>query len=127
LPEVSAVCKRVLIINHGKIVADDTPENLAKTILGGNRILLRVEAETGAVKDVLSKVPTISELEFRESPESGTSELVAIARAQAGEEADIRRDIFWALSAASIPILLMRSQDMSLEEIFLSLTTKEEK
>ncbi|MDR0315875.1 MAG: ABC transporter ATP-binding protein [Treponema sp.] len=129
LPEVSAVCKRVLIMNRGVIVADDTPENLARRILGGSRILLRVDGSAGAVKSALQNVSSVRSMEFRESPEPGTCELVASASVEAASsaenEADIRRDLFHALSKASLPILLMRSQDMSLEEIFLNLTTKE--
>ena len=121
LPEVSAVCKRVLIINRGRIVADDTPENLARRILGGSHILLRVDAEKAAVQAALGKVSSIKKLEFRESQEAGTAEAVA----EAEKDTDIRRDIFRALAAANIPILLMRSLDMSLEEIFLNLTTNE--
>jgi ABC-2 type transport system ATP-binding protein len=123
LPEVSAVCKRVLIINRGAIVADDTPENLAKRILGGSHILLRLDGSQDAAGDALGKIPQVRNLEWRESQEPGTCEVVA----EAGEEADIRRDIFHALSGAGIPILLMRSQDLSLEEIFLNLTTREAK
>ena len=122
LPEVSAVCKRVLIINQGRIVADDTPENLAKRILGGSHILLRMDATEAAVSRVLNKVSSIKRLEFRESQESGTVE----AMAESEQDIDMRRDIFRALAAADIPILIMRPMDMSLEEIFLNLTTKEE-
>ena len=122
LPEVSAVCKRVLIIDRGKIVADDTPENLAKRLLGGSHILLRMDATEAAVSSALSKVSSIKKLEFRESQESGAVEAVA----EAEQDTDIRRDIFRAMAAADIPILMMRSQDMSLEDIFLNLTTKEE-
>jgi len=120
LPEISAVCQRVLIINRGKIVADDTPENLAKRILGGSHILLRLDAAEAAVSSALGKVPSIRKLEFRECHEAGAVELVAQA-----EETDIRRDISRALATAGIQILMMRSLDMSLEEIFLNLTTKE--
>jgi len=129
LPEVSAVCKRVLIINRGRIVADDSPENLAKRILGGTHILLRIDATEAAVSGVLGKISTIKKLEFRECQEPGAVELLAEAVEDAGESEDkgpdIRRDIFRALAAADIPILMMRSLDMSLEEIFLNLTTSE--
>jgi ABC-2 type transport system ATP-binding protein len=122
LPEVSAVCRRVLIINEGKIVADDSPENLAKRILGGSHILLRMDASEAAVSAALGKVPAVKKLEFRESQEPGAAEVIA----EAGEDTDIRRDLFRALAAADIPILMMRSMDMSLEDIFLNLTTKED-
>ena len=121
LPEVSAVCKRVLIINKGKIVADDSPENLAKHILGGSHIHLRLDASETAVRGALGKVSSLKELEFRESQEGGTVEAIV----EAEEEKDIRRDLSRALAAADIPILMMRSIDMSLEDIFLNLTTSE--
>ena len=126
LPEVSAVCKRVLIINKGKIVADDTPEDLARHILGGSHILLRLDASEAAVSGALAKVPSVRKLEFRESQEPGTVEAVAEAAEDTGESRDIRRDLFRALAAADIPILMMHSLDMSLEEIFLNVTTRED-
>jgi len=121
LPEISAVCRRVLIINQGRIVADDSPENLAKRILGGSRILLRLDADENAVQGTLEKVPLIKKLEFMKSQEDGTVDAIA----EAAEDTDIRRDLFRALADADIPILMMRSLDMSLEDIFLNLTTKE--
>jgi ABC-2 type transport system ATP-binding protein len=122
LPEVSAVCKRVLMINQGRIVADDTPENLAKRLLGGSHIHLRVDAAEAAVSAALGKVSSIKKLEFRTSQEPGAVEAIA----EAPEDTDIRRDLFRALASADIPILMMRSLDMSLEEIFLNLNTKED-
>jgi ABC-2 type transport system ATP-binding protein len=112
----------VLIINQGKIVADDTPENLARRLLGGSHIVLRMDASEAAVSTALGKVSSIKKLDFKESQEQGTVEVVA----EAGEDADIRRDLSRALAAADIPILMMRSMDMSLEDIFLNLTTKED-
>ena len=122
LPEVSAVCKRVLIINQGRIVADDTPENLARRILGGSHIHLRLDACEAAASAALAKVSAIKELKFRESQEQGAVELIV----EAAEDTDIRRDLFRALASAEIPILMMRPLDMSLEEIFLKVTTREE-
>ena len=122
LPEVSAVCKRVLIINRGVLVADDTPENLAHRLLGGSHISLRLDGSQTDVAKALGKVPSVVKLDFQESQEAGTTQLIA----EAAPDADIRRDLFKALAAANIPILMMRSQDMSLEDIFLNLTTQEE-
>jgi ABC-2 type transport system ATP-binding protein len=130
LPEVSAVCKRVLIMNQGVIVADDTPENLAKRILGGNRIILKVGGTAEAVKNALQNISSIQKLEFMNSTEQETCELAVSASMEAASvagETDIQRVIFHALSKASLPILLMQSQDMSLEEIFLNLTKEKDK
>ena len=122
LPEVSAVCRRVLIINKGRIVADDSPENLGKRILGGSHIHLRLDASEAAVRGAIGKVSSVKSLSFRGSQEKGTVEAIA----EAGKDMDIRRDLFRALVAANIPILMMRSLDLSLEDIFLNLTTTEE-
>jgi len=122
LPEVSAVCRRILIINEGRIVADDTPDNLAKRLLGGSHVLLRIDGGRDAVEKALRSVPAVRSVEFRESQEPGTVEAVA----ESDRDADIRRDVFRSLSSAGLPVLMMRSLDMSLEEIFLHLTTKEE-
>jgi len=122
LPEVSAVCKRVLIINQGKIVADDTPENLAKRLLGGSHLLIRIDGTPQQVESALRKVENVRNLSFKESQEPGTVEVVV----ESDKDKDIRRDISKALGAAGLPILMMRSLDMTLEEIFLHLTTKEE-
>ena len=121
LPEVSMVCQRVLIINFGKIVADDTPDNLAKHLLGGSHLVLRMEGSETEVSKALSNVASIGKLNFQKSEEAGTIE--AIIEAQG--DADIRRDLSRALAAADIPVLMMRSQNMSLEDIFLNLTTSE--
>jgi ABC-2 type transport system ATP-binding protein len=122
LPEVSAVCKRVLIINQGKIVADDTPENLAKRLLGGSHLLIRIDGTPQQVESALRKVENVRNLSFKASQEPGTVEVVV----ESDKDKDIRRDISKALGAAGLPILMMRSLDMTLEEIFLHLTTKEE-
>ena len=121
LPEVSMVCKRVLIINHGKIVADDSPENLAKHLLGGSLLVIRMEASETEVSKALSKITSIKKLEFQPSQEEGTVEAIV----ESADETDIRRELSRALSAADIPVLMMRSQNMSLEDIFLNLTTSE--
>lgn len=122
LPEVSAVCKRILIINQGKIVADDMPENLAKRLLGGSHLLLRIDGTPQQVEAALQKVLDVKNLSFKESQEEGTVEVVV----ESDRDKDIRRNISKALGFAGLPILMMRSLDMTLEEIFLHLTTKEE-
>jgi ABC-2 type transport system ATP-binding protein len=117
----------VLIIDRGRIVADDTPDTLAKRILGGSHILIRMDAGAvgsteAAVSNALGKIPSLKKLEFQQSQEPGAMEVIA----EAEGDTDIRRDLFRVLAAADIPILMMRSLDMSLEEIFLNLTTKED-
>jgi ABC-2 type transport system ATP-binding protein len=121
LPEVAAVCSRVLIINKGRIVASDTPENLSKGIVGDNKLTLRV---VGAEKQVIGALQAIQHVEKAESlgsREAGTVDILVEAK----KEHDIRKPVFYALSKADLPILSMRTMDLSLEDIFLNLTTEE--
>jgi len=121
LPEISAVCQRVLILNRGKIVASDTTDNLSKRLLGANLLSLRVDGQEEAVKKSLSSISGIIKIECHPSQEPGVTEVLV----EAEKNADIRRDIFKVLSAGNLPILLMRPQDLTLEDIFLQLTTNE--
>ncbi len=121
LPEVQAVCSRVLIINKGKIVASDTPENLSRGLTSDNRISLRV---VGTEKDVLAAVRGVEHVVKAEAVgarEAGSVDIVVEAK----RDQDIRRDLFNACARASMPILMMKSMDLTLEEIFLNLITDE--
>ena len=121
LPEVSAVCDRIIIINQGKIVASDTTANLGKRLNDSNQFRLRVAGSESAVLDVLRSVSGIRRVTSQGVIENGTIDLHVDAFA--GD--DPRRSIFYALSRANLPIYLMTSMDYSLEEIFLQLTTEE--
>jgi ABC-2 type transport system ATP-binding protein len=122
LPEVSAVCERVLIINQGIIVASDTPENLSKRLLGANRLSLRVRGEKETIQKAVGSVGGIESAEINPSrEEADTCDVILVAE----KENDIRSDVFFALSKAECPILIMRPMDLTLEDIFLHLTTSE--
>jgi ABC-2 type transport system ATP-binding protein len=121
LPEVSAVCERILIVNQGNLVADDTPDNLGKRLAGGNHLMLRVGATAQETESAIGELDSVRTVRTTESPEPDTVDVVV----EAHEGADIRRDVFSALSSANLPILLMRTMDVTLEDIFLQLTTTE--
>jgi ABC-2 type transport system ATP-binding protein len=121
LPEVQAVCSRVLIINRGRIVASDTPENLSRGLSRQSRLSLRVAAPEREALAVARAVAGVEKAEATGSREEGTVELVV----QAQQDRDVRRDLFSAFARASLPILLMKSLDLTLEEIFLSMITGE--
>ncbi len=118
LSEVSAVCSRVLIFNRGRIVASDTPENLVRGVSDNNSMLLRVRGRESEVRKAVESCPGIRNVTILETVESGTVELSAEGR----KDADIREDLFKALSKASLPILVMKPADSTLEEAFLSIT-----
>jgi ABC-2 type transport system ATP-binding protein len=122
LPEVSAVCERVLIINNGVIVASDTPENLSKRLLGANRLSVRARGTEATIRQAVTPLPGIETVELEKSRDEEAFDLIVVAE----QDRDIREDIFFALSKAECPILVMRPMDLTLEDIFLHLTTKEQ-
>jgi len=122
LPEIAAVCDRVLIINRGKIVASDTTDNLSRGLSGESRLALRVAGSEDEVMRLLRGVANVHKVASLGSREAGTVDVTV----EAPPAHDIRRPIFEALAKAGTPILSMRSQDLTLEEIFLNLITREE-
>jgi ABC-2 type transport system ATP-binding protein len=121
LPEVQAVCTRVLIINKGRIVASDTPENLSRGLVGDNRLTLRVGAGEREVLALVRGLDNVIKADATGSREPGTVDIVVEAR----RESDIRRPVFNAFAKAGYPILMMKTMDVTLEDIFLNLITEE--
>ena len=121
LPEISAVCDRVLIISKGDIVASDTPENLAKNMAGMHKLHLRVKGTESSIRGALDTLGFLQDIRMDTSREEGVMDVTV----EAGKDTDIREDVFYALAGQKCPILQMRPMDMTLEEIFLNLTTVE--
>ncbi|MGO9410619.1 MAG: ABC transporter ATP-binding protein [Spirochaetia bacterium] len=121
LPEVQAVCTRVLIINKGKIVASDTPENLSRGLVGDNRLTLRIAAAERDVLALIRKLDNVIKADAIGKKEPDTVDVVVEAK----RETDIRRPLFNALAKAGYPILMMKTMDLTLEDIFLNLITEE--
>ena len=116
LPEVSMICERVIIINQGKIVAEDRIENLSTVLRGGSRLRLRVEGPAGGVADRLRQIESIQEV-----TQEGPYHVVSFA-----SEESPHAEITEAVVASGWTLLAMESVAMSLEDIFLQLTTEEE-
>lgn len=118
LSEVSAVCDHVLIIDKGKLVASDTPENLSKVMAEANSLELTVKGKEEVIRKALDMVENIEELVCHQSMIKDACDFtVKIAGNQ-----DMRENIFFALAEVKCPILKMQSSNMSLEEVFLKLT-----
>lgn len=122
LSEISAVCDRVLIINKGKIVAEDTPDNLASFVSGKNKYLARIEGGKDGIEAVLSSLGGIDRYECKGTSEEGSFDYIIYAR----NGSDIRRELFKEIASRDMTILMFKSYDVSLEDIFISLTGKEE-
>ena len=119
MQEVSAVCDRVMIINKGRIVAQGTPESLSQGLnKSAGKLQVRVKADPTRLREVLKEYPVIRHIEVLESREAGTID----AELAGNDGADIREVVFRAMAKHNLPLLLMKTMDLSLEEIFLTLT-----
>lgn len=118
LPEVQAVCDRVVVINKGKIAANDTAENLSRTLSSDHKLIVQIEGSMPEVKSLLLKTPGVAEIRVGREIEKGVFEYEIDPKSGA----DVRRAVFKQMAARNYPILLMRSSELSLEEIFLKLT-----
>ncbi len=119
MQEISAVCDHVLIINHGKLVANDTIEALEENLAGDNELSFTVEGTEEQVRRLLGAFPQICSLTFSGVNDQVTADLVL----EPG--ADIRRDLFRALAQADLPLLALQARRKSLEDVFLELTQEE--
>lgn len=120
LPEVSQTCHRVVIIARGKVVAVDTPDNLTARLRGSETMYLQVAAPGADVTPALSAIAGIT----RVKAEAGENGLVSIeVDSQQGH--DVRRELAATVVHQGWGLLELRPMRMSLEDIFLSLTTED--
>jgi len=117
LSEAQQVCDRVLIINRGRIVAEDTPANLQAQLAGAERVLVRAAAETAELTRALRKVPGLDAIE--PTGEEGMLEL------SGPPGKDLRPAVARAVVKAGLDLLELRGVGVSLESIFLQLTREE--
>ena len=120
LPEVSMICGRVLIINEGRIVAEDTPSNLAQRFQGVDRLEVEIGGPVAEVLPALRKIGGVAEVNHRRSQNREVYEI------QVGRGQDLRDAISRAVISNDWSLLSMQLMGMSLEDIFLRLTTQEE-
>ncbi|MDL1909587.1 ATP-binding cassette domain-containing protein [Chloroflexi bacterium CFX6] len=113
LSEAQQISDRVLIINRGKIVAEDTPENLQSRVLGADRVVLRVRGDADGLDETVKKVKGTRKVETK-------GEDTVEFEFSAGQ--DVRPQVAKAIVQAGYELLEMRPVGMSLEEIFLELT-----
>ncbi|MEA5604784.1 ABC transporter ATP-binding protein [Nostoc sp. UHCC 0252] len=128
LPEVSMTCSRVAIINRGKVVATNTPENLMTQLTGGSGYELEIEGEAALAKQVLQKVAGVSLIESipttgGHQPQENRAYLRVIS--QPGKEPG--KDIATTLVRAGFGLHELKRVNATLEDVFLQLTTEEKK
>lgn len=118
MQEVSAVCDSILIIDKGKLILQDKPENLSRYFGESRGIKLVVRGDKDAIMSELNKIDKITRFEETEALEEGTVSLTVYCNV----DDDIREDVFFSLSSIRMPILEMESIRMSLEDVFLRVT-----
>jgi ABC-2 type transport system ATP-binding protein len=121
LPEVSATCERVIIINQGRLVADDRPEDLGRR-LGSSRksqVEMVVRGEAGAIERRLRNLDAVEQLDLQPL---GDGECRVVVTSQA----DLREELARSVVSGRFGLRELRSRSLSLEDIFLRLTTTEE-
>jgi ABC-2 type transport system ATP-binding protein len=122
LPEVAQTCQRVVIITKGKVVAVDTPDNLTHRLRGAETMYVQLDAADVDATAALQAVPGVTRVGLADRHGTSVGYEVESSRDQ-----DIRRDLAAAIVARGWGLLEMRPLRMSLEEIFLQVTTEEGK
>lgn len=120
LSEVQEICDQIIIISHGRLVANDTADHLEEHLRGETTLRLTIRASQEAAEGLLASVPGVSVLECAEDGNGSVSLTLDMAR-------DVREEIFFAFARAEKPILEMALQSASLEDVFLELTESDVK
>ena len=120
LPEVSQTCHRIVIIAKGKVVAVDTPDNLTARLRGSETMFLQIHAPGDDVASALSTISGVT----RVKADPGEHGVVAV-EVDSEQGRDVRRELASAIVTRGWGLLELRPMRMSLEDIFLSLTTED--
>lgn len=117
LSEVSQICNKVIIINKGKIVAIDTPENLERKVSNNNYIYVTIEDPENKIDTIKERIKDIKKIELIEKNEDGTKQYII----EANDEIDLRKTIFSEFAKENITIFEMKKADSTLEDAFMKL------
>jgi gliding motility-associated transport system ATP-binding protein len=120
LPEVSQTCQRVVIINKGRVVAVDTPHNLTARLRGSETLYVQVDAAGADAAAALARVAGVTRV-----VEADRRDALVGYEVDSEQGRDIRRDLARAVVSSGWGLLELRPMRMSLEEVFLSLTTED--
>lgn len=123
LSEVSQICNKVIIINKGKIVAIDTPENLEKKVESNNTTYVTVEDTENKIETMKEKIPEIKDIKLIKENEDGTKEYVL----ESEKDVDLRKIVFNEFAKENITIFEMKKADTTLEDAFMKLIEGGEK
>lgn len=117
LSEVSQICDKVIIINKGKLVAIDTPNNLEDKVANDNSIYVTVEDLENKIQGMKEKIENIKEIELVAENEDGTKQYLITANG----DTDLRKEVFAEFAKENITIFEMKKPDTTLEDAFMKL------
>ncbi|CAK4835295.1 unnamed protein product [Aphanomyces euteiches] len=122
LPEVNALCNRVLIINQGSIVLDGKPEQIVNTMGETFEVSLEIKGPRETIVRELELLGSVGQVTIAaDQPQEDSTKL----QVASNNRQDIREILFFRMAELGLPILEMKKQNLSLEDIFLKLTTNE--
>jgi ABC-2 type transport system ATP-binding protein len=121
LPEVEVTCDRVVIINKGRIAAVDTTENLTTQLKGGERVRLQVKGSAESLRDSIASIEGVNNIEIKSSDDS-----LVTAEIESESGADLRAQIASRVVSNGFDLLELRAVSLTLEDIFMQLTTDEQ-
>ncbi|MBR3423378.1 MAG: hypothetical protein IKG80_02685, partial [Clostridia bacterium] len=123
LSEVRSVCDRILIINEGRLIADEKTENIARAAASDRKYTVKV---AGPRRDVLRELRALSGVRLAEDTGDGDAD-GAVFAVEAERGLDIRKQMFNMLAAKGWPIMELTPRGMSLEEVFVMITDEDER
>lgn len=119
LSEIQAVCDRIVVINNGKLVADENTTEITTNLTGSKRIQLHIAGDERVVLPTLRKIDGVSRVRKVMRTVDGFDEYIV----ESLPDNDIRKAVFYAMASIECPIVMMRNAEMSLEDAFLKITS----
>ena len=117
LSEISQMCEKVIILNKGKLIAIDTPENLENKVSKSNAVLVTVEDSENKIKNVVKEIPEIMEIKLIKKNDDNTIQYSLTAK----ENSDIRKIVFEKFAKEGITIFELKKSETTLEDAFIDL------
>lgn len=117
LSEISQMCEKVIILNKGKLIAIDTPENLENKVSKNNVILVTIEDSENKIKNVVKEIPEITEIKLIKKNDDNTIQYSLTAK----ENSDIRKIVFEKFAKEGITIFELKKSETTLEDAFIDL------
>ena len=121
LSEIQAVCDRIVVINNGQLVADESTQEITSTVKGIKRLQLHISGSDAYIMPALRSVEGVTRARKISRTPDGYGEYVV----EYNVENDIRKGVFNAMAKINCPIVMMRNAEMSLEDAFLKITNGE--